>query len=536
MAIPRLARGRLCGRASGGAAAACVALLAASSAAQRPSEGGLWAYSEDDILAFYDTASGRVRVHYAIEGPSQTLLDDHDDDGVPDFAAEVAETADASLVLFAELGFRAPLTEEELGLGPLGGSSALDLYLVDFQGNADGSYGVDACIGDPPHCGGWLGVENDFSGYSYSDLTEAVETVVPHEVFHAVQSAYHGGQPVWFSEGSAVWAQRMFSPTSDDFLGKCDAYLALSERPIYAPPAGPVQAFSYGTALFWWFLHERLGGGVDVDLQLASEASDGSDEGLISEIDAAITAAGESTPELWSTFVQFNLATGPRAGALDGHAFAAELGGIEADSEGTMIDDMARLSPLAASYYHLHHQGGEMAFALDEPLPEVRFSLHPVVGGALDGPVEPAALEWEGSAEGEGLRSVGDRPEGGYWLVASLPEPLAATAKARLCFGPASAVEECAGEEPGGSETEGGSTGDDSETDASSGGDDSATWTGSGAESDGGDGEVEGEGCACALGGSPQPWRSGALIVLVMFRRRPRRRSTQACRSASVDR
>src|SRR5690606_4698656 len=149
--------------------------------------------------------------------------------------------------------------EAELGLEALGGSPALDIYLLDFFGNADGVFDVDQCGGDPLRCVGWLGVENDFAGYGYPSLARALVTVVPHESFHAVQAAYAHEHPVWFSEGTATWAERVFDIDAAGFVARCDDYLALSERPIDEPPSGPVQGFAYGTALWWWYLSERHG-------------------------------------------------------------------------------------------------------------------------------------------------------------------------------------------------------------------------------------------------------------------------------------
>ena len=56
-----------------------------------------------------------------------------------------------------------------------------------------------------------------FQGYGYRSVVEAVETVVPHELFHATEAAYVQSTPIWVSEGLAVWAERQFAPESRDF-------------------------------------------------------------------------------------------------------------------------------------------------------------------------------------------------------------------------------------------------------------------------------------------------------------------------------
>src|SRR5690606_634698 len=116
-------------------------------------------------------------------------------------------------------------------------------------GAADGHFDVDACTGTPARCAGFFVIENDFAGYAYASVAEAVDTVVSHELFHAVQAAYVRDLPVYLSEGTATWAERAFRPDSRDFLRLCDAYLADTGRSLHKPPAGPAPAFAYGTAL-----------------------------------------------------------------------------------------------------------------------------------------------------------------------------------------------------------------------------------------------------------------------------------------------
>ena len=93
-------------------------------------------------------------------------------------------------------------------------------------------------------------VENDFAGYGYANLLTALEVVVSHENFHAVQAAYRGDFPTWVSGGTAVWAEKRFDENSADYLALARNYLEEPSRSLYNPPTGPVPAFAYGTALF----------------------------------------------------------------------------------------------------------------------------------------------------------------------------------------------------------------------------------------------------------------------------------------------
>ena len=94
-------------------------LLTVTALAERPDEGGLFSFSSADVISVYDTDN--FRVHFSIEGPSQTIMEDSDASDIPDFVEYVAETAEDVLTLYQDAGFLSPLTEAELGV-VLGGS------------------------------------------------------------------------------------------------------------------------------------------------------------------------------------------------------------------------------------------------------------------------------------------------------------------------------------------------------------------------------------------------------------------------------
>ncbi|WAS99415.1 MXAN_6640 family putative metalloprotease [Nannocystis punicea] len=429
--------------------------------AERPTEGGLWPYDPKDILAAYDHPGGALRVHYSVDGPSVVPLADLDADGVPDYVTLVADTAAAVLDLYRdEFDLRPPRSEAEHGLGPLGGSEALDIYLVDFAGAADGHFGHDVC--DPDACAGHLLLENDFAGYAYADLGEAVDTVVSHELFHAVQAAYVVDPPVWFSEGTAVWAERAYRPDSRDFLRLCDAYLADTGRSLYKPPAGPVPAFAYGTALWWDFLIDRHGPELaDALLQIAGAPD------LPAAIADLLLGRADDLRAAWLEFSAWNLATGPRAGARDSYPYAEQLAGVVAEQEGSPLADDDRFFSLTARYYRLEHPGGPFWFGLAAPAPGLQFTLQGVAGGAEDGPVEPAQIAWDGLDPEP--RLLADLPAGGYWLAVVNPVLSDMSIQAHLCAAATRDALACvepvpAPETTGDDGTTGDSTGDDGTT------------------------------------------------------------------------
>ena len=403
----------------------------------RPDDGdGLFVYDESDVLAAWDVPEARVRVHYSIEGPNRTILDDDDDDGVPDFVSLVGQEVAEVEVFFQMEGFRAPLHESDVGLGPLGGSDAIDVYLVDFGGASDGQFAVDGCVRDT--CAGHLLIENDFAGYGYRSLRVAARVLASHELFHAVQFAYTSELDSWFSEGTATWAEHLYQPEVADYLNFCAAYLADISRSIDRPPAGAITAFSYGTALYFGFVQEMLGVATMVDMMERLGESEDVDE-VTAMLDAVAFAGGDFS-ELWVTFMRWNLATGARAGLTESYPYATELRpGISAEVSGTAIVDDNRFYPLAATFFQLDHGGGELLVGVGEDnLEEVVFQVFPTSSA---GKVRDSILWWQPLEQS--VHSLGVQDAGTYWLMGTYPEVAPESAPRLLCFGGSEAMTDC---------------------------------------------------------------------------------------------
>jgi len=469
----------------------------------RPTEGGMFSFDDTDVVESWDEPTGAVRVHYSVEGPNVTRLTDDDADGVPDFPADVAITAAEVLQFYADdLGLRPPIGEEEMGLGELGGSYALDVYLIDFGGNADGAFGIDECIDAPRHCAGYLTIENDFFGYGYPSLQNAIDVLTSHELFHGIQAAYDAEQEVWFSEGTAVWGEKQFDPDSQDFLWFADEYLADAGRSLDRPPSGPVPAFAYSTCLWWDFLTTRHDPSLMNGLLEATETLTGDPVDTLAELEAAIVAREDSLEEAWLQFVTWNLATGSRAGEIESYDYADQLDGIVAEAEGESLDDDNRFYPLAATYYRLDHTGGPIWFGLEEPAADLRFALFPVADGSDDGPVAEELASWAGDQAGS-WSVLDEAPAGGYWLLGTYPIRAEESVKVRFCLGDPSAGMAC------GDPIDAGDDDDDDDDDSASD-----------------DDEVDG--CRCAstaaptLGGVAQALTLAALACVGRRRRRTR--------------
>jgi hypothetical protein len=415
--------------------------------AERPTEPeSPYRYDPTDVLAFHDDPSGLVRVHYSAAGPTAVPLADGDGDGVPEFVERVAQVAAAALLYYEQqVGLRSPLSEASMGLAPLGGSEALDVYLVDFAGVGDGHFDYDACSEVPAQCAGFLLVDNDFAGYGYPSQAFAIDLVVPHELFHGIQAAYEAYLPVWISEGTAVWGTSRFDPLVSDLIPYADAYLAEAWRSVDKPPPGPVPAFAYGTGLLFDFLATRHDPAFIGEVLTATVATTLDPIDPRQAIAAALQGRGDTLADAWLAFASANLASGSRAGATSSHSYAGQLAGVVADAEGARVEDLARYSPLAALYHRLDHPGGPVWFAVEQGYPGLWFALHPVASGAADGPVAGAAFTWEGSeARAAALDGGRDFPAGGYWLVGAYAVITDQSAKTRVCLGDQATAEVCA--------------------------------------------------------------------------------------------
>ncbi len=462
--------------------------------AVRPTSGGTFHFEADDVVESWDEPTGLVRVHYSVDGPSQTRMDDDDGDGIPDFAQDIATTTAAVLDMYADLGLRYPITEEEMGLSELGGSYAYDVYLLEFDHMGDGAFGVDSCSSAPDICSGFLMIENDFSGYGYGNLDTAVDVLTSHELFHGVQYAYDSNQSVWFTEGTATWGERQWDEDSYDFMGFADEYLEDTGRSLDSPPTGPVPAWAYGTCLWWDFLTLRHDPEMMAELQLATETM-GEPVDTLVEMEQVILDYGDTLEEAWFQFTIWNLATGYRAGATESYPYANRLRSVDAEDVDDSIDDDNRFYPLAATYYRLEHDGGPIWFGIEEDAPGLYFALLPVAGGEDDGPVEDPVDTWIGEeAISWALADGQDFPAGGYWLVGSQAGLGDNSIKVRICLGSEETAAECAAP----------AAGDDDDDDSADDDDD------------------DDEGCSCSSAGNGRYGSLGLLLLLGLLGQRRR--------------
>ncbi|HYQ15112.1 MAG TPA: MXAN_6640 family putative metalloprotease [Polyangiaceae bacterium] len=348
-------------------------------------------------LSYYDSASGRVRVHFALSGthapPAVSTLEPD----FPDAVVIAAQAADSALDKYAELGYRVPLGDGDSPCSSNGDSDAIDIYLIQFAG-ADGQITLDHCeAGSPKRCAGFALVENDFRGGPYADVAEGLRTVVPHELFHLVQDSYDADVERWWAEGSAQWAAKQVFPELLDLQRFLPAYFDNPWRPLNVPPSGVVTSFLYATAIWPVFLEQRH------DASLVREVYDGlgqSGDDVLPTTDRVLAAHGSSLSRDFLQFAAFNAATGSRAPESGGYLDAAGYPEVDfealAQTRGELASDV--MSGMGAFYYSLT-ASEPTELSLDADATRVAALLAPIHDGkvALDAAQPlPATLDGEG--------------------------------------------------------------------------------------------------------------------------------------------
>jgi len=288
-------------------------------AAARPDSPGstdMYRFAVGDVVEHVDSAGGHVRVFFTRSGVNAVPAVDTDVNGTPDDVDQVAQLYEDVLAFYTGRGYQAPLSDALLADN--GGDGRFDVYLVDFAGKADGIFVRQGCGADN-RCSGYMVQENDFAGYGYPSLTYANRVLSSHEFFHAVQASYDNSESTVFLEGTAVWATEQFDASLKDFEGFVGGYLSRPSHSLDLPLPGPVDAFSYGAAIFFQYLGEKYGPVVIRELW---EAADGTPT-WFDAVDGVLKTHHSSFADAFFGFARWNLFTGKRADPTQSYAAGA---------------------------------------------------------------------------------------------------------------------------------------------------------------------------------------------------------------------
>jgi len=488
-----------------------------------PDSTGLFRFEPGYEVDHYDSDGGRVRVHFTRSGPDKVNLQDGDSDGVPDSVKTVADTYEDVLTFFASLGFRSP--ESDLGTaGGDGGNDRLDVYLIDFAGNADGAFVRDRCQSGTSVCSGYVAQENDYSGYGYPSFATATEILSSHELFHAVQAAYDADQGANWGEATAVWASEQYNPDLHDFEWFIEAWFEEPDRAIDQEPIGPVDGYSYGLAIFPQFLSERF----EVDLhrihwERLEDGAGGVDDPqwLAVLADLLETEYQTSFADAWTEFADWVLRSGH--GGPDGTTFAkaAVYPEVAADEEAL---------PLSKNKLRVYGKTMQVWSVSPGDRAEIAVALPTTDPGELEGlrlilaTRDADVVESEIIAGAEGVVTVGDAAEVLVAVVNSRIE--GDSQRPGLCIGDAAEVAACVEDIAPGTTVEPSPEVVEDEPDAgvtdTSSDDTSADALGPDAGAETGEPPASGGSGGCAGGAAPTGWLLALLALAALATRRRR--------------
>ncbi len=280
-----------------------------------PNGGNLVEFEPGDTVETFDSPGGRFKIHFTRAGRHAVPLADANTNNVPDHVESLADQYDEVHTFYHDtLGYQEPPTDENVASGN-GGDARFDVYLLDFARSSDGQFVAEACT-NAGRCTGFMVQENDFAGYSYPSAAVGNRVLASHEYFHAVQAAYVTGASSVLGEGTAVWATERYDGTMDDFEAFLDGFLQNPDRSLDKPLPGPVDPFSYGSAIFFRFLEERYEDTVIRRIweSMVPGANGIAQPTMMEALDATLTLQYQSSlAQAYLDFATWNLMMGARS-------------------------------------------------------------------------------------------------------------------------------------------------------------------------------------------------------------------------------
>ena len=196
-------------------------------------QGHITDQQRPDLPEFLEDFDTTIRVHYTRTGDSAVPLIDEDLDGVPDYVnIAMGALLYARRLYLDSMQYWGLLSDDRLG-----GSGALDVYLVDLSEkgtSGTGMYGrtePETRVNNvqPYRYTSWIEIDNDFSPDDRNVFdqqvfatfgTDGLRVTCSHELYHSVQLAGYGDASVqkMVYEMSAVWMEIRTWPNIYDWI------------------------------------------------------------------------------------------------------------------------------------------------------------------------------------------------------------------------------------------------------------------------------------------------------------------------------
>ena len=209
-----------------------------------------------ELDTYYDSLSGRFRVHFDLSGTNAPDLSDTDFNGVPDYIDSTAVYLDYSWALMVdELGYAPPVGDGLRGGEP---SGMIDCYIKHLQSGSSYFYGLTKPDNGHGKTSSWLEIENDFSESAFSTKGyEALKITTAHEFFHVIHFSYFGtAASIWWMEQSAVWMEDRAWDDVNDYLYYLDPLFRYRNKSINLSDNSN---FFYSACLFAFVIAETYG-------------------------------------------------------------------------------------------------------------------------------------------------------------------------------------------------------------------------------------------------------------------------------------
>ncbi len=196
------------------------------------------------LSSFEDTA--HFRVHFSTSGsnicyqwPNRAYLD------ATKLSAETSWT-----FYHTTKGWQVPPSDGTSG----GGNNLIDLYIDDLGTSAYGVTYAETPVpgGFPNDYTAYFVIDNDYTGFGYSDRTLPMQVTVAHEYHHVVQMGYVINLSWWMENMSTFMEDEVYDSIDDNY-----GYLSFHTSSIFNKMSTANGAYEYGSFIWPTFLKEN---------------------------------------------------------------------------------------------------------------------------------------------------------------------------------------------------------------------------------------------------------------------------------------
>lgn len=210
----------------------------------------VWAQHEVQTLlarptlnAFIDTA--HYRVHYSTTGASTIWQWPN-----TDYRDAIMQSCEDSWTFFhVTKNWQVPPSDGTAG----GGSNLIDCYVDELTGVYGVTYPENSGPNWPNDMTAYFVIDNDYTGFGYTDRTLPMKVTVAHEYHHVVQMGYTTANPWWMEQVSTFMEDEVYDAIDDNY-----AYLSSFLAVPYKKLSTFAGTYQYGAFLWPTYIKEQF--------------------------------------------------------------------------------------------------------------------------------------------------------------------------------------------------------------------------------------------------------------------------------------